>query len=129
MHGQKKRRKRSLDGLIQVDGHDLAWTLLSEPQWTTEGPMGLRVRVQAADAPRRELIIEFPFDPAAFVPQRPTLTPAIVTAAIQDALQNDWDPTSRGRPHHHRSTIPLGTGKQSSANAGIQKYRVLGGGG
>jgi hypothetical protein len=43
MHGQKKRRKRTMEGLIVVDGTSLKWWLVSEPQWTTEdGYIGLR---------------------------------------------------------------------------------------
>ena len=32
MHGQKKRRKRTMDGLLAVDGNKLMWSLMSEPR-------------------------------------------------------------------------------------------------
>jgi hypothetical protein len=61
MHGQKKRRKRSLDGVVVIEGASLLWELLSEPQWTTEdGYKGMRVSVQAEDRRHRELLLEYP---------------------------------------------------------------------
>ncbi len=126
MHGQKKRRKRSLEATVQLDRHDYSWTLQSEPQWTTSGAVGLCVSVRLAEEARRELIIEFPFDPSAFVPQRPKLTPSIVAAAIQAALDDGWEPASRGRAYRFRSSIWLGAGKKPSANAGIQIARLKG---
>jgi hypothetical protein len=54
MHGQKKRRKRTMEGLLAVDGNKLMWSLMSEPQWTTEdGYIGLRISVQKEDTPSR----------------------------------------------------------------------------
>ena len=44
--GQKRWRKRSLEGLIAVNGVRLLWRLLSEPQQTREhGYKGLRISV------------------------------------------------------------------------------------
>jgi hypothetical protein len=46
MHGQKKRRKRTMGGSIAVDENGLRWSLLSEPQKTrAEGYRGLRISV------------------------------------------------------------------------------------
>ncbi len=62
MHGQKKRRKRSLDGSIAIDGVRFSWRLLSEPQWTSEhGYKGLCISVRTEDERHRELILEYPF--------------------------------------------------------------------
>jgi len=62
MHGQKKRRKRTMEGLLAVDGNKLLWSRMSEPQWTTEdGYIGLRISVQKEDTRHRELILEYPF--------------------------------------------------------------------
>src|SRR6266699_3123657 len=62
MHGQKKRRKRSIDGSITVDGVSLYWRLLSEPQWTSEhGYKGLCISVRTEDRRHRELVLEYPF--------------------------------------------------------------------
>ena len=62
MHGQKKSRKRSLDGSIKVDGVSLYWRLLSEPQWTSEhGYKGLCISVRTEDGCHRELVLEYPF--------------------------------------------------------------------
>jgi hypothetical protein len=126
MHGQKKRRKRSMEATVRLEGHDYSWILLSEPQWTTEGAIGLRVSVRLADAVRRELIVDFPFDPSAFVPQRPTVTSSIVVAAIQAAQDDGWDPQSKGRAYHFSSSIRVGAGKSPSANSGIQRAALNG---
>ncbi len=117
MHGQKKRRKRTLGQTIRLAAEDYSWTLLSEPQWSTEGALGLRVSVRLAETEWRELIVDFPFDPSAFVPQRPKVTSTIVAAAVQAALDDGWDPHSRGRAYHFSSSIQLGAGKKPSANA------------
>jgi hypothetical protein len=61
MHGQKKRRKRSLEGLTEVDGVRLSWQLVSEPQWTSEdGYKGLCISVRTEDGAHRELVLEYP---------------------------------------------------------------------
>jgi hypothetical protein len=61
MHGQKKRRKRTMEGLLSVDGNKLMWSLVSEPQWTSEdGYIGLCISVQTEDARHRELNFGIP---------------------------------------------------------------------
>ena len=58
MHGQKRRRKRTLDGAIPVDGIMLSWNLLSEPLWSKEhGYVGLRIAVRTEDEAHRQLIL------------------------------------------------------------------------
>ncbi len=90
MHGQKKRRKRTLEGLMAVDGNRLKWCLVSEPQWTTEdGYKGLRISVQSEDGRHRELILDYPF-PKKFtgngspqVPQRPKLSVKTIESNVR----------------------------------------------
>jgi hypothetical protein len=104
MHGQKKRRKRTMDGLIAVDGNNLKWSLVSEPQWSTEdGYIGLRISVQTEDARHRELILEYSF-PKKFtgvgapqLPQRPKFSVKTIEAHIRQAIAAGWDPASRGK--------------------------------
>jgi hypothetical protein len=86
MHGQKKRRKRSLAGALEIDGLALAWELVSEPQWTGEGQKGLCVSVRLAEGAHRELTIEYPYDKTAYLPQRPKLSAAIVEAETRAAM-------------------------------------------
>ncbi len=54
MHGQKKRRKRTIEGSMAVDGASLIWELLSEPQWSNSGDgyIGMCIGVRFADAAR-----------------------------------------------------------------------------
>jgi len=104
MHGQKKWRKRFREGLIAIDGINLFWRLLSEPQWTTEdGYRGLRITVRTEDAHHRELILEYLF-PKKFnsigipqIPQRPKFSVKTIEADVCQAMKAGWDPASRGK--------------------------------
>jgi len=108
MHGQKKRRKRSLDGTIAVDGARLTWKLLSEPQWTTEdGYRGLRISVRSQEGNHRELILEFSFPKKTNrigipqLPQRPKFTEQTVEVGVRQAIAAGWEPLSRGKVFVH----------------------------
>jgi len=105
MHGQKKRRKRTIEGTAKIDGMALVWALVSEPQWTNTDYIykGMCISVQVADEARRELIIEYPYPTDAKgkrlpVPQRPPVSAAMVEVSIRQAISAGWDPTSRGKP-------------------------------
>jgi hypothetical protein len=107
-HGQKKRRKRSIDGTIAVDGISLVWRLISEPQWTTEdGYRGLRISVRTQEGSHRELILEFPFPEKTTslgipqLPQRPKFTELTVERGIRQAITAGWEPQSRGKAFVH----------------------------
>jgi hypothetical protein len=92
-----KRRKRSLEGLIAVNGVRLSWRLLSEPQWTAEhGFKGLWISVRTEDARHRELILEYPM-PNKQIPQRPKFSVRTVEDGIRQASVAGWEPESRGR--------------------------------
>jgi len=104
MYGQKKRRKRTIEGAVTVDGISLVWALTSEPQWSNSGDgyKGMCISVQVADQARRELIIEYPYPTDARgkrlpVPQRPPVSPAMVETSIRQAVSAGWDPDSRGK--------------------------------
>ena len=107
MHGQKKRRKRTLDGSIPVDGMTLSWNLLSEPLWSTEhGYVGLRVGVRTEDEAYRELILEYPYPKtkggsALPLPQRPSISAKLIEADVRQAMAAGWDPNSRGKVFVH----------------------------
>jgi hypothetical protein len=104
MHGQKKRRKRSLEGLIEVNGVRLSWQLLSEPQWTSEhGYKGLCISVRTEVGAHRELILEYPIankrtgNGLLQLPQRPRFSERTVDYGIRQAMLAGWEPGSRGR--------------------------------
>jgi hypothetical protein len=104
MHGQKKRRKRSLGGIVTVDGDNFCWQLLSEPQLTTvHGSKGLCISVRTEDGRHRELVLEFPMprkftgNGAIQIPQRPKFSDKAIEVAIRKALTAGWDPDSRGK--------------------------------
>ncbi len=104
MHGQKKRRKRTIEGEATIEGVALVWELVSEPQWSNSGDgyMGLCISVRVRDKARRELLIECPYPmnkqglPLP-VPQRPPVSPKKVEEAIIAAINSGWDPQSRGK--------------------------------
>jgi hypothetical protein len=106
MHGQKKRRKRTIEGEATIDGLPLAWSLTSEPQWSNnegEGYKGMCISVKVIGQARRELIVEYPFPTGRNglplpVPQRPPISASLVEASIRQAIAAGWDPGSRGKP-------------------------------
>ena len=107
MHGQKKRRKRTADGLIELEGTRLKWELVSEPQITTEdGYKGLCISVRMEDGHHRELILEYPFikksGESPKIPQRPKFSDKTVEAGIRQAIAGGWTPDSRGKTIVHR---------------------------
>lgn len=121
MHGQKKRRKRSLSGAADIDGYKLQWELISEPQWTTLGRKGLCVLVRRAEGAHREMVIEYPYDRSTFLSQRRKLTAAIVETDIRDAMNGGWNPESRGRTFIFMARTKLELGQQP---AGMSRWWV-----
>jgi hypothetical protein len=104
MHGQKKRRKRSLEGIVAVDGVNLCWQLLSEPQLTTaHGSKGLCISVRTEDGRHRELVLEYPIpkkftgNGAIQIPQRHRFSGKTIEVGIRQAMTAGWDPDSRGK--------------------------------
>jgi|SRR5579883_1705688 len=110
MHGQKKRRKRTMAGTVTVDRVTLEWRLLSEPQWTSEdGYRGLCISVRVDDG-HRELVLQFPLenkfhghpDFALYqLPQRPKFSDGAIEAGVRQAMTAGWDPGSRGKTFVH----------------------------
>ena len=106
-HGQKKRRKRSIEAAVEIDGFKLCWELRSEPQYSSaHGYEGLSITVERTDGSFRTLILEYPIPmrerfgalrPKPF-PQRPKVSAALVEADIREAIAAGWDPDSRGKP-------------------------------
>jgi hypothetical protein len=99
-----KRKKRTIEGALTIDGVALNWTLISEPQWSNSGDgyKGLCISVQVADEARRELVIEYPYPTDRNgrplpVPQRPSVSPKLVEEDIRSAFKSGWDPSSRGK--------------------------------
>jgi hypothetical protein len=109
MHGQKKRRKRSLEGVVTIEDVALTWQLVSEPQWTTEdGYRGARFSVQAEDGRHRELLLEYPMpekktgNGSLQLPQRPAISEKRIAEDIRLAISSGWDPGSRGKQYVFR---------------------------
>ena len=106
MRGQK----RDIGGVIKIGEEKLRWSVKSEPVWkTTDGDIGLRLSVVRHDETLtrhgtlkawRELILQFPFEKpkhATRFPERPKVTPELLAAAINIAIEAGWEPHSRGR--------------------------------
>ncbi|HEX3920231.1 MAG TPA: hypothetical protein VHW60_23065 [Caulobacteraceae bacterium] len=107
--------------MSEIDRHRFQWKLASEPQWTTDGYKGLCVSVKQASGSFRELIIEYPYDKSALLPQRPKITAAVIENDIRDAIADGWDPESRGRSHVFMARTKLEVGKRT---AGMSKWIV-----
>jgi hypothetical protein len=103
MHGQKKRRKRLVEGVIVLGNINLNWQLLSEPQLSTEhGYKGLCISVRAEAGSSRELVLVYPYPIDRLgsplpLPQRPKLSVRTIEADVQQAITEGWDPASRGK--------------------------------
>jgi hypothetical protein len=103
MHSQHKWGKRTLEGLITVEGIDFCWQLVSEPQRSTEhGYQGLCISVQTEDKCHRELILQYPYPKTKFgsplpLPQRPHFSIGAVERDVRQAIAAGWEPTSRGK--------------------------------
>ena len=99
-----KRRKRSIEALVTIDGFDLRWRLRTEAQYVTDGGFkGMTFSVEMVDGPHRELILEYPSPkkrPSGFahLPERPDVSAELVERAIRGAMQAGWNPVSRGKP-------------------------------
>ncbi len=106
------RKKRDIGGIIVVDDMPLRWSVKSEPmRRTTDGDIGMRLSVVKHDEALtrhgtlkawRELVLQYPFEPKQHhpsrFPDRPKVTPELVIAGVQLAMQAGWVPESRGRP-------------------------------
>ncbi len=101
----KKGRGNAVPETVTIDGDVMTWKPLSEPRWTTDGYVGLRISVQVFEdgLSRRELIVEFPYThtqhgrPKSW-PHRPREFRILLEATIRQAMELGWDPNSRGRP-------------------------------
>jgi hypothetical protein len=106
-----KPKKRALGGSVTVDGIVLVWEVKSEPAWgTSHGDIGLRISIMKYDETLtrhgerkawRELILQFPFQrkqqhPSRF-PEKPRVTPEMLTAGVRLAIEAGWSPDARGR--------------------------------
>jgi hypothetical protein len=107
MHGQKKRRKRHLSGIIEMEGMNLSWELVSEPQRSREhGYQGMQFSVRTEDQSHRELILAYPFPKTSLgkplpFPQRPKFSEKTIESGIRKALAAGWNPVSRGKVFVH----------------------------
>ena len=103
MYSAKKGRGTAVKETVSIDGEVLSWEALSEPQWSTDGYMGLRLSVRLANENLRELIVEFPYTntqhgrPRSW-PHRPKEFKALLEDAIRQAMDAGWNASSRGRP-------------------------------
>ena len=107
-----KPKTRGLGGTLTVDGIALIWSVKSEPAWgTSHGDVGLRLSVMKHDQTLtrhgvrkawRELILQFPFEKkqrhASRFPDKPKVTPEMLTAGVRLAVEAGWGPDGRGRP-------------------------------
>lgn len=96
------RHTRSLNGTIEVEGHQYLWELRREPQWcTVDGWKGMAIALRRVDA-QREAILQFAMPSSRrskLQPQlrRPQVNPRILENGVRAALAANWDPASRGK--------------------------------
>ena len=102
MYDAKKGRGKQVPNSITIDGEELVWAVLSQPQWSTDGYMGLRVSVRASEN-FRELIVEFPYTntksgrPRSW-PDRPREFRLLLESHVRGAIEAGWRLNARGKP-------------------------------
>jgi hypothetical protein len=89
-------------GTVQVRGVDYGWSVYRQPRWTGDGVLlGLALLVKPAKSPQRELILEFAIERTRHgdMPQRQRfqVSKRQLTECIEKALDEGWDPESRGK--------------------------------
>ena len=88
--------KRDIGGTAVIDGIELRWLLIREPQWcTADGWKGMAISVRVADGAWQELLLEYPFRRLS---ERPRISPKAIESDIRTAISAGWEPFSRGRP-------------------------------
>ena len=101
MYNAKKGRGNRVPETITIDGEALVWKVASEPHWSTDGYIGLRISVRASEN-FRELVIEFPYTntksgrPKSW-PDRPREFLILLEWAIRLAMEAGWRPNARGK--------------------------------
>ena len=101
-YNAKKGRGNRLPETITIDGEELVWAVLSEPHWSTDGFIGLRLSVRASEH-FRELILEFPYTnsksgrPRSW-PDRPREFKILLESHIRAAIEAGWRLNARGKP-------------------------------
>jgi hypothetical protein len=101
-----KRRKRTIEATVEIDGVVLRWELRHDPQWDPQGAhRGHSISVCLADGAHRELLLEYPFPKdqprrIGHLPERPKISEETVKSHIRLAIEAGWNPDSRGRPFH-----------------------------
>ena len=107
---QKKLRKRSLEGSIQLDGKKLDRRLLSEPLWPSEhGYRGHCISASRSGGNNRELVLEHPFlkrpeDGVLQLPQRLKISVKTIEAGVRSALIADGSPNRAEKAFVHLVT-------------------------
>jgi hypothetical protein len=96
-----KPRKRTAQGTLTIDGVELRWELTREAQYTTnDGAKGMAFSVRADGGKAfRELMLEFPYprQKPGYHQEKERVSPQAIEKAIRLAMEDGWDPTSRGR--------------------------------
>lgn len=94
-----------------------SWTLVSEPQRTSEGYKGVCISVRTEGEHHRELVLEYPMpnkttgNGSVQLPQRPPVSVKRIEVDTLRAMRAGWDATSRGRPFIFEVVESLTQGK------------------
>jgi hypothetical protein len=93
-------------GIVKVGKIDYRWSVFRQPTWTRGHDqeftlLGLAVLVEPPEPSRRELLLEFDIDRTRHgdMPhhQRFHLPDGRLVEAIESAMKDGWDPSSRGK--------------------------------
>jgi hypothetical protein len=89
------------NGIIQIDGVKYHWSIHRQPDWTSEGLVGMAILVTTTEPNTRELLLEFEMDSVGHhcMPshQRFKVSNRRLTECIKNAVLARWDPHERGK--------------------------------
>jgi hypothetical protein len=89
------------NGTLQIEGTEYRWMIHRQPNWTSEGLVGMAILVTLTQPNTRELLLEFAMESVGHhcMPshQRFKVSKKRVIQCIQNAIAAGWNPHERGK--------------------------------
>ncbi len=97
---------RTEETTIELNNTIYKWWVSRQPQWCHEdGWQGVQISVELAKEPKKILLLQLPFEISSrrSTPQkqRPKIQPKQVVNYITQAIEDGWQPNSRGKPFRY----------------------------
>jgi hypothetical protein len=97
-------------GTVQIEGVEYRWSIYRQPNWTSEGLVGMAVLVETTEPSTRALLLEFAMDGPGHrcMPnhQRFRISDKRLIQCIQNARNAGWNPNERGKRFVFHAGLP-----------------------